>query len=42
VELQAKKMFQLWLENEADDATPDNLLYTLEGLGLSASAKDIL
>ena len=41
VELQAKKMFQLWLENEADDATPENLLYTLEGLGLSASAKDI-
>nr|CAG4641545.1 EOG090X0324 [Eurycercus lamellatus] len=41
VELQAKKMFQLWIENEGDAATPENLLYTLEGLSLLDSAKDI-
>lgn len=40
VELQAAKMFQIWLENEAD-ATPENLLYSLEGLGLQDSAKGI-
>nr|CAG4636859.1 EOG090X0324 [Ceriodaphnia reticulata] len=38
VELQAKKMFQIWLENEAD-ATPENLLYSLEGLGILNSAQ---
>ncbi|XP_046459748.1 THO complex subunit 1-like isoform X1 [Daphnia pulex] len=41
VEIQAKKMFQIWLENEAD-ATPENLLYTLEGLGMLDSAQGIL
>jgi hypothetical protein len=41
VEFQAKKMFQIWLENEAD-ATPENLLYTLEGLGMLNSAQGIL
>ena len=40
VELQAKKMFQIWLENEAD-ATPENLLYSLEGLGLLNTAQGI-
>ncbi len=41
VEIQAKKMFQIWLENEAD-ATPENLLYTLDGLGMLDSAQGIL
>lgn len=41
VEFQAKKMFQIWLENETD-ATPENLLYTLEGLGMLDSAQGIL
>jgi len=38
---QARTMFQIWLENEPD-ATPENLLYTLEGLGLQATAQGIL
>ena len=41
VALQAKAMFQIWLENEPD-ATPENLLYTLEGLGLQQHAQGIL
>nr|CAG4643807.1 EOG090X0324 [Lepidurus arcticus] len=41
-ELQAQTMLQIWLENEADDATPDSLLYTLEGLGLKHLADGIL
>ena len=41
VALQAKAMFQIWLENEPD-ATPENLLYTLEGLGLHQHAQGIL
>nr|CAG4651675.1 EOG090X0324 [Triops cancriformis] len=40
-ELQAKNMLQIWLENEGDDATPDSLLYTLEGLGLKQLADGI-
>nr|CAG4649179.1 EOG090X0324 [Scapholeberis mucronata] len=40
VTLQAAKMFQIWLENETD-ATPENLLYSLEGLGMQDSAKGI-
>jgi len=39
-ELQAKNMFQIWLENDTDP-TPENLLYTLEGLQLLDVAKDI-
>nr|CAG4646899.1 EOG090X0324 [Megafenestra aurita] len=41
VELQAAKMFQIWLENEPD-ATSENLLYTLEGLDMQDSAQGIL
>lgn len=39
-ELQAKNMFQIWLENDTDP-TPENLLYTLEGLQLLDLTKDI-
>ena len=41
VEMQATTMLQIWLENEAD-ATPDNLLYVLEGIGLEHAATGIL
>nr|CAG4638322.1 EOG090X0324 [Cyclestheria hislopi] len=41
VELQARNMFQMWLENDPD-ASPENLLYTLEGLGLQQTAQGIL
>nr|CAG4643082.1 EOG090X0324 [Ilyocryptus agilis] len=40
VELQAEKMFQIWLENDADPS-PENLVYTLEGLGLMDRAEGI-
>nr|CAG4648545.1 EOG090X0324 [Polyphemus pediculus] len=40
-ELQAKNMFLIWLEREALDATPENLLYTLEGLKLLEASKGI-
>lgn len=33
-------MFQIWLENDTDP-TPENLLYTLEGLQLLDLTKDI-
>merc|ERR1740128_1528718 len=39
-ELQAKNMFQIWLENDTDP-TPENLLYALEGLQLLDLAKSI-
>nr|CAG4640713.1 EOG090X0324 [Eulimnadia texana] len=41
VENQAKAMLQIWLENEGPDATPENLLYVLEGLGLSQAARHL-
>nr|CAG4647752.1 EOG090X0324 [Moina brachiata] len=40
-EEQAKKMLQIWLESD-EDATPENLLYILEGLGMMEVASDIL
>ena len=37
----AAKMFERWMVNEADMATPENLLYTLEGLKLTGLVEGI-
>lgn len=34
-------MLQIWSETD-EDATPENLLYILEGLGMAELASDIL